>query len=207
MSKIKNIVFDFGGVLIDWNPRYLYRSYFGGDEEKMEWFLQNICTYAWNIQMDGGKPFSEGVAELTAQHPEWAEAIKVYHTRWAEMIGGEVEGTASLLRRLKEVGYHVYGLTNWSMETYPMIRDSYEVFSLFEGVVVSGEECLLKPDEKIYRCLLERYSLKAEESVFLDDNADNVAGAEAVGMEAIRFENAAQAEQELKARFNIDLSK
>ena len=205
MSKIKNIVFDFGGVLIDWNPRYLYRSYFAGDEERMEWFLQNVCTYPWNIQMDGGKPFAEGVAELTAQHPEWAEAIGVYHTRWAEMIGGEVEGTASLIKRLKAAGYRVFGLTNWSMETYPLIRDNYEVFSLFEGVVVSGEEHLLKPDEKIYRCLLERYSLEAAESVFLDDNADNVAGAEAVGMEAVRFVDAQQAEAELKNRFGIEL--
>ena len=205
MSKIKNIVFDFGGVLIDWNPRYLYRSYFGCDEERMEWFLQNVCTYPWNIQMDGGKPFAEGVAELTAQHPEWAEAIGVYHTRWAEMIGGEVEGTASLIKRLKAAGYRVFGLTNWSMETYPLIRDNYEVFSLFEGVVVSGEEHLLKPDEKIYSCLLERYSLEAAESVFLDDNADNVAGAEAVGMEAVRFVDAQQAEAELKSRFGIEL--
>ena len=205
MSKIKNIVFDFGGVLIDWNPRYLYRSYFAGDEERMEWFLQNVCTYPWNIQMDGGKPFAEGVAELTAQHPEWAEAIGVYHTRWAEMIGGEVDGTASLIKRLKAAGYRVFGLTNWSMETYPLIRDNYEVFSLFEGVVVSGEEHLLKPDEKIYRCLLERYSLEAAESVFLDDNADNVAGAEAVGMEAVRFVDAQQAEAELKSRFGIEL--
>ena len=205
MSKIKNIVFDFGGVLIDWNPRYLYRSYFAGDEERMEWFLQNVCTYPWNIQMDGGKPFAEGVAELTALHPEWAEAIGVYHTRWAEMIGGEVEGTASLIKRLKAAGYRVFGMTNWSMETYPLIRDNYEVFSLFEGVVVSGEEHLLKPDEKIYRCLLERYSLEAAESVFLDDNADNVAGAEAVGMEAVRFVDAQQAEAELKSRFGIEL--
>ena len=205
MSKIKNIVFDFGGVLIDWNPRYLYRSYFAGDEERMEWFLQNVCTYPWNIQMDGGKPFAEGVAELTALHPEWAEAIGVYHTRWAEMIGGEVEGTASLIKRLKAAGYRVFGLTNWSMETYPLIRDNYDVFSLFEGVVVSGEEHLLKPDEKIYRCLLERYSLEAAESVFLDDNADNVAGAEAVGMEAVRFVDAQQAEAELKSRFGIEL--
>lgn len=204
---IKNIVFDFGGVLVDWNPRYLYYPYFNGDEAQAEWFLANICTYTWNVQMDGGKPFSEGVAELTAQYPEWAEAIEVYHSRWNEMIGGEVEGTASLVRRLKEAGYRVYGLTNWSLETYPMIRDRYKVFSLFEGVVVSGAECLLKPDEKIYRCLLERYSLKAEESVFLDDNADNVAGAEAVGMAAIRFESATQAEQELRTRFNIELSK
>ena len=205
MSKIKNIVFDFGGVLIDWNPRYLYYPYFGGDEEQAEWFLKNICTYAWNIQMDGGKPFAEGVAELTAQYPEWAEAIGIYHTRWGEMIGGEVEGTAELVRRLKAAGYGVFGLTNWSMETYPMIRDRYEVFSLFDGIVVSGEEYLLKPDKAIYNCLLERYGLQSEESIFLDDNADNVAGAEAVGMKALSFESALQAEQELKECYGIEL--
>ena len=205
MSAIKNIVFDFGGVLIDWNPRYLYYPYFNGDKEQAEWFLKNICNYAWNIQMDGGKPFAEGVAELTALHPEWAEAIEAYHLRWGEMIGGEVEGTASLVRRLKAAGYGVYGLTNWSMETYPMIRDSYEVFSLFEGIVVSGEECLLKPDKASYECLLSRYGLRAEESLFLDDNADNVAGAEAVGMKAIRFESAAQAERDLKEIYGVEI--
>ena len=201
---IKNVVFDFGGVLVDWNPHHLYDGYFGS-EQQATWFLENICLYSWNLQMDGGKPFAEGVAELTMQHPEWAEAIGIYHTRWSEMIGGEIEGTAELVRRLKEAGYGVYGLTNWSMETYPIIRDRYEVFSLFDGVVVSGEEHLLKPDRRIYECLLDRYALKAEESVFLDDNADNVAGAEAVQMSAIRFENAMQAERELKTRFGIEI--
>ena len=202
---IKNIVFDFGGVLVDWNPRYLYYPYFNGDKEQAEWFLKNICTYAWNIQMDGGKPFAEGVAELSDKHPEWADAIGVYHTRWNEMIGGEVEGTASLVSRLKEAGYKIYGLTNWSMETYPTIRDRYTVFSLFDGIVVSGEEHLLKPDRKIYDCLLERYGLEAEESVFLDDNADNVAAAMSIGMGAVQFINAEQAEQELRERYNIEL--
>ena len=204
MSKIKNIVFDFGGVLIDWNPRYLYYPYFGGDKEQTEWFLKNICNFAWTIQMDGGKPVAEGVAELTAQYPEWAEAIEIYHTRWGEMIGGEVEGTADLVRRLKAAGYGVYGLTNWSMETFPMVRDKYEVFSLLEGIVVSAEEYLLTPDKAIYHCLLERYALKAEESIFIDDNADNVAGAEAVGMKALRFESAEQTERELRERFGIE---
>ena len=104
MTQIKNIVFDFGGVLVDWNPRYLYDKYFG-DPTQSQWFLDNICLYSWNLQMDGGKPFAEGVAELQAEHPEWAEAIGIYHTRWVEMMGGEVEGTASVLRGLKAAGY------------------------------------------------------------------------------------------------------
>ena len=199
---MKNIVFDFGGVLVDWNPHHLYDKYFGS-REKAEWFLNNICLYSWNLQMDGGKPFAEGVAELQAEHPEWSEAIAIYHTRWIEMMNGEIEGMASVIRRLKMAGYGVYGLTNWSAETFPMIRDTYPVFQEFDGIVVSGEEHLLKPDAAIYKCLLERYDLQAEESLFIDDNADNVVGARNVGMKAIRFTSAVELERELKDVFGL----
>lgn len=199
---MKNIVFDFGGVLVDWNPHHLYDKYFGS-REKAEWFLNNICLYSWNLQMDGGKPFAEGVAELQAEHPEWSEAIAIYHTRWIEMMNGEIEGMASVIRRLKMAGYGVYGLTNWSAETFPMVRDTYPVFQEFDGIVVSGEEHLLKPDAAIYKCLLERYDLQAEESLFIDDNADNVAGARNVGMKAIRFTSAVELERELKDVFGL----
>lgn len=188
---------------MDWNPRYLYDKYFG-DEQQSQWFLDNICLYSWNLQMDGGKPFAEGVAELQAEYPEWAEAIGIYHTRWVEMMGGEVEGTASVLRRLKEKGYGIYGLTNWSAETFPLIRDIYPVFGEFDGIVVSGEEHLLKPNVAIYHCLLERYNLQPEESIFIDDNADNVAAAKAVGMESVRFADAATLVQQL-AEYGIEL--
>lgn len=204
MTQIKNIVFDFGGVLVDWNPRYLYDKYFG-DAEQSQWFLDNICLYSWNLQMDGGKPFAEGVKELQAEHPEWAEAIAIYHTRWVEMMGGEVAGTADVLRSAKAAGYKIYGLTNWSAETFPMIRDTYPVFQEFDGIVVSGDEHLLKPDAAIYRCLLERYALRAEESLFIDDNRDNVAAAKAIGMEAVRFENAEQLVQVLEQQFGIKI--
>ena len=199
---MKNIVFDFGGVLVDWNPHHLYDKYFGS-REKAEWFLNNICLYSWNLQMDGGKPFAEGVAELQAEHPEWSEAIAIYHTRWIEMMNGEIEGMASVIRRLKAAGYGVYGLTNWSAETFPMIRDTYPVFQEFDGIVVSGEEHLLKPDAAIYKCLLERYALQAEESLFVDDNADNVVGARNVGMKAIQFTSAVELERELKDVFGL----
>lgn len=204
MTQIKNIVFDFGGVLVDWNPRYLYDKYFG-DAKQSQWFLDNICLYSWNLQMDGGKPFAEGVKELQAEHPEWAEAIAIYHTRWVEMMGGEVAGMADVLRSAKAAGYKIYGLTNWSAETFPMIRDTYPVFQEFDGIVVSGEEHLLKPDVAIYRCLLERYALRAEESLFIDDNRDNVAAARAIGMEAVRFENAEQLVQVLEQQFGIKI--
>lgn len=203
MKPLKNIIFDFGGVLVDWNPRYLYDKYFG-DEERSEWFLNNICLYSWNLQMDGGKPFAEGVSELQAQHPEWKEAIAIYHTRWVEMMGGEVEGTADLLRRLKAAGYKIYGLTNWSAETFPMIRDTYPVFGEFDGIVVSGEEHLLKPDAAIYRCLLDRYALIPAESIFIDDNEANVAAALDLGLEAHRFLSAAELERSLREDYGLE---
>lgn len=203
MKNIKNVVFDFGGVLVDWNPHHLYDKYFGS-EEKATWFLENICLYSWNLQMDKGKPFAEGIAELQAQHPEWAEAIGIYHSRWIEMMGGEVEGTGEVLRRLKTAGYKVYGLSNWSMETFPLVRDKYPIFNELEGRIVSGEEFMIKPDAEIYHCLLERYSLEAAECVFVDDNADNVVGARNVGMHAIQFKNAEQLEQELKEKYGLE---
>ena len=200
---IKNIVFDYGGVLVDWNPRYLYDRYFG-DEQKSQWFLDNICLYSWNIQMDGGKPFAEGVAELQAKYPEWTEAIAIYHSRWIEMMAGQLEDTVAILRRLKAAGYKIYGLTNWSAETFPLIRDTYSVFSEFDGMVVSGEEHLLKPDAVIYRTLLERYQLNAAESLFIDDNADNVKGAQAVGMESVRFVSAEALEHDLRELYGLE---
>ncbi|MBQ2032855.1 MAG: HAD family phosphatase [Alistipes sp.] len=199
---MKNIVFDFGGVLVDWNPHHLYDKYFGS-VEKAEWFLNNICLYSWNIQMDGGKPFAEGVAELQAEYPEWSEAIAIYHTRWIEMMGGEVEGMADIVKRLKVAGYGVYGLTNWSSETFPLVKDKYAIFKQLDGMVVSGEEHLLKPDAAIYKCLLERYNLQAEESLFVDDNADNVTGARNVGMKAVRFTSVAELERELKDVYGL----
>lgn len=199
---MKNIVFDYGAVLVDWNPHHLYDKYFGS-VEKAEWFLNNICLYSWNIQMDGGKPFAEGVAELQAQYPEWSEAIAIYHTRWIEMMGGEIEGMSSLVQRLKAAGYRVFGLTNWSSETFPLVRDKYPIFSLMEGMVVSGEEHLLKPSAAIYNCLLERYGLQAEESLFVDDNLANVEGARAVGMQGVQFISAEELERTLKEEYGL----
>ena len=203
MANIKNVVFDFGGVLVDWNPHHLYDKYFGS-VEKATWFLENICRYSWNLQMDKGKPFVEGVAELQAIYPEWSEAIGIYHTRWIEMMGGEVEGTPDLLRRLKAAGYRVFGLSNWSMETFPLVRDEFPIFKELEGKVISGEELMVKPEPEIYHCLFERYSLVPEESIFIDDNADNVAASIREGMPAIRFVGAKELERELKEVYGLE---
>lgn len=193
---IRNIIFDFGAVLVDWNPHYVYDPYFG-DPEKATWFIENICTAAWNKELDGGKPFSQGVAELSAQYPEWAPEIELYHRNWKKMMGGAIPGMYDLVADLKQAGYGIYGLTNWASETFYTIVDDYPVFSLLDGMVVSGDVRLLKPDAAIFNCLLDKYGLKAEESVFIDDNAENVDGAIAAGLSAIRFTGAAALREEL----------
>jgi len=195
---IKNIIFDFGGVLIDWNPLHLYNRYFLGDEAKARWFIDNICTMEWNVQMDAGKPFTDGIRELTALHPEWADAIAAYRARWQEMIGGPIPGMTDVVHKLKDAGYHVFGLSNWSWETLSTIIDDYPVIKELEGVVISGLEYVIKPQPEIYRLLLERYRLKADECVFIDDNLANVQGAEAVGIHGLLFAGPEMLKEEFK---------
>ena len=194
---IRNIIFDFGGVLVDWNPRYVFVPWFG-DPDKAELFLSEICPYSWNSQVDAGRTTAEITEERVALFPAWEREIRMYYDRWIEMLHGEVPGMESLVREYKQRGYGIWGLTNWSRELFPLVRDRYPVFNLMDGIVVSGEERIIKPDERLYRILLDRYGLKAEESVFIDDNAANVAGAEAVGIRSIVFHDAEQLKAELK---------
>ncbi len=196
MKKIRNIVFDFGGVLLDWNPRYLYRDYFR-DEEAMEHFLANVCTGEWNTKQDGGRPFAEAVRTLQAEHPSHHDAIRLFFDRWEEMLKGEIPEGVALLRRLKAEGYNVYGLTNWSSETIHIAYRKYDFFHLFEGVVVSGEEKLLKPDKRLFQVLLDRYKLDASESVFIDDNPANVEAARELGFGGVLFDNIESVEKRL----------
>ena len=185
---MKNIILDFGAVLLDWNPHYVFDAYFCS-AEKADWFLKNICTGQWNAQMDAGKPFAEGVRELTALYPEWEEAIALYQKDWLKMIGEETPGMYELECELKARGYGLYGLTNWSMETFPLVWDR-RIFTILDGMVVSGAEGVVKPDPAIYRLLLERYSLTPGDCLFVDDNIANVLGARAVGIPAVQFTGA-----------------
>ena len=194
---IRNIIFDFGGVLIDWNPLHLYNNYFK-DNAKAKWFIDNICTMDWNVQMDAGKPFSQGIAELTAQYPEWADAIAAYRQRWIEMIGGPIPGMLEFIKKLKVAGFHVYGLSNWSWETLSTIIDDYPFFKELEGVIISGLEYVIKPNPEIYQLLLTRYNLKADECLFIDDNLTNVQGAENVGIHGLQFVGIEQLEKDLQ---------
>ena len=194
---IKNIIFDFGGVLLDWNPRYLYKDYFR-DGREMEHFLADVCTPERNSELDCGVPFVEWVKKYQAMYPEYSEAIALYHTGWPKMLGGLLPDGVALLRDMKSAGYGIYGLTNWSAET---IGYAYEAFGdlkpLFDGIIVSGEEKTLKPGPEIYRILLDRYSLRPEECVFLDDSRQNVDGAIAVGINGVLYDDIARVRSEL----------
>ena len=196
---MKNMVFDFGQVLVAWDPRRLYRRIFAAPEE-MEWFLTHVCTAQWNACQDAGRPFEEGIALLQKQYPAYAAQIADYYKRWPEMLGGEIAGMPALLKELKDKGYKLYGLSNWSAQTFPLARARYGVFDLLDGMVLSGREKVIKPQKEIYRILLARYGLQAPDCVFIDDSPANVAAAAEMGFEAIRFENAAVLRRQLQAR-------
>lgn len=194
MSKnINTIIFDLGGVLIDWNPMYVYTQVFKS-EEKAKWFLNNVCTLEWNEQHDGGLLIKDGERQLIAKFPEWKQEILTYYQRWDEMLKGPIEDTVELLLKLHEKQEHkLLALTNWSAETFPVARERYDFLQLFEGIVVSGEENMKKPDPAIYKLILDRYNCTAEECVFLDDNLRNIDAAAEMGINAIHFKDAASA--------------
>lgn len=195
---IRHLIFDFGAVLVDWDPRYLYVPYFG-DAAKADWFLTEICPYTWNTQADGGRTLREITDERVALFPEWEKEIRMYYDRWIDMMGGTLPGMEELVRDYKARGYGVWGLTNWSRETFPLVRHRYPVFDLLEGIVVSGEERIKKPDPVLYRILLERYGLPARECIFIDDNPVNAAGGEGLGIRGLVFQDAAQLRRDLDA--------
>ena len=196
MSKIKNIIFDFGGVLIDWNPEYLYKDEFESEFD-MKCFLENICTPEWNIQQDAGRPLAEATEILQKKHPEHKEMIGLYYGRWEEMLGGVIEDNVQVLHLLKDK-YPLYGLTNWSAETIPIAYSRYDFFNYLEGIVVSGDEKLIKPDSKLYKILLDRYNLKANESLFIDDNLQNIETAREMGFHTIHYTENIDLEKEVK---------
>lgn len=197
MNKANVVIFDFGGVLVDWNPHYLYDPYFGS-REKADWFLTHICNSAWNVQMDGGKPFEEGIAERVGEYPEWEKEIRMYRSEWLKMMGGQISGMQEVVEDLKANGYRLYGLTNWAADTFALVRHTYPVFDLLDGIVVSGEEKVAKPDPRIFRILLERYHITPSDAVFIDDNKPNTDAARALGLQTILFQSAEQIRRNFK---------
>ena len=184
-------------MLIDWNPRYLYRKLFAEDTTAMEEFLDAVCTLDWNLQQDAGRPWKEAVDDLSARYPEKAELIAAYDLNWDEMVAGPIPGTADLLWELKRRGTPVYCITNFSVDKLNRARERFEELNAFDGIVISGEVRLLKPDAAIYRRLLDQHDLRAEDTLFIDDVEQNVEGARAVGMHAVRFIDAATLRNDL----------
>jgi 2-haloacid dehalogenase len=199
-NRFTAVVFDIGGVLVDWNPRHLYRKIFDGDDAAMERFLADVCTPEWNATFDAGRPFAQGVAEMAREHPEQAAAIHVYYSRWFEMLGGEFTGTVEILRELRRAGVPVYALSNWSMETFAGTAERFPFLNDFDGILTSGEAGVGKPDPAIFREFLDRFGLTPGATVFIDDSSANVASARTFGIEAILFRDSAQVRGELISR-------
>jgi 2-haloacid dehalogenase len=188
---IRALVFDLGGVLLDWNPRYLYRKLFD-DEAEMERFLAEVCTLEWHAGHDRGVPYERSCAALAAKHPEFAELIWAWARRSEEMVAGPIDGTVDILRALRGNGVPCYALTNMERETYPGRRRRYPFMRWFDGTVVSAYENMSKPDPRIFELLLDRFGLKAAETAMIDDSAANLEAARAVGMQTVRFESPEQ---------------
>ena len=190
MAAIKNIVFDLGGVLVDWNPDYVYRKIFNNDEIRMRWFYQNICTPDWNEEQDAGRTLAEGTELLVKKFPEQADNIRAYYGRWEEMLGGPIEGTVRILEKLrKNKDLKLYALTNWSHETFPIALARYGFLNWFDGRLVSGEEKTRKPFKKIYELLVSKFSIEPSVSIYTDDNPRNLQPAADLGFHTIHFQS------------------
>jgi 2-haloacid dehalogenase len=194
---INTIIFDLGAVLIDWNPRYMYRTLFS-DETEMEKFLADITTSDWNEEQDAGRSLKEGTEELVKKFPQHEELIRAFYGRWDEMLGEAFHEVVELFKQLKEKGhYKIYALTNWSAETFPVALERFEFLHWFDGIVVSGTEKMRKPTPEFYHILLDRYQVKPEEALFIDDNYRNILAAEKLGIRCIHFTSAEGLEKEL----------
>jgi 2-haloacid dehalogenase len=199
MTDIKAVIFDYGGVLIDWNPYYLYRKVFTNDTEVAR-FLQEIHFNEWNYSFDQGYPMALGLTEMCRLYPEHAEMIRLFDERWLETLGMTFDANIALVREVKERGYAVYGLSNWSAEKFSLVRPRYPFFELFDDMVISGEVKIAKPDPRIFRLLLERNGLTAAECLYIDDSEDNYRAASQVGLQAIHYQSSGQLRRELQSR-------
>ncbi len=199
MSEAPVIIFDLGAVLIDWNPRHLYRKLFD-DEAAMEVFLRDVCSPAWNAEQDRGRTWQEAVDGLAAEHPDHRDLIHAYKDRWEEMLKGPIQGTVDILERLDGEGHELHALTNWSAETFPRARNRFGFLDRFRTILVSGEERLMKPDPAIFELMLKRIGHSAERCLFIDDSARNIETAASLGFDAIHFNGPEQLESELDRR-------
>jgi len=199
--KITTIIFDLGGVLIDWSPKYVYLKEFRGDRATMDWFLNHVCAWDWNVHQDAGYPLEKATEERIAMFPEYENLIKMYYGRWEEMLGFTHEGTLRILKQLVDnPDYRVLALTNWSGETFPIALKKFPWLQWFEGILVSGDEGTRKPFKKIYDLMLDRYAIKASEAIFIDDSIKNIEGSKVAGITGIHFTDAKTLAAQLRSR-------
>lgn len=192
MKTVETVIFDLGAVLIDWNPRHLYRKVFT-DTERMEWFLKDICSPDWNEEQDAGRTFEEATHLLIRQHPDLQNEILAYWHRWEEMLGDAIHGTVDILKEFKHSRkFRIYALTNWSAETFPIALRRFEFLHWFDGIVMSGKEKTRKPFPEFYQILFNRYHIDPAKAIFIDDNLRNIHAAEALGLPGIHFHSPEQ---------------
>ena len=191
------IVFDFGGVLINWDPRNLYRKIFHGDEEAMERFLEEIHFFEWNAHQDAGRPFSEAVAEHCERYPQYYDLIKAYDMRYEESLSGPIWENVQIVQSLKQAGYSVYGLSNWPEEKYRIVRPKYEFFTWFDDVIISGEVGMAKPDPRIFSLLVERIGRNPSDCLLVDDSKENIRLASEMGFQVILYQSNEQLKEQL----------
>lgn len=194
------IVFDLGNVLIGWDPRSLFNKIFENDQAKVDYFFEHVCTTEWNEKQDAGRLIADAVQERIALFPEYEPYIRAYYDRWIETITGPIEGTVEILSELKDSGYHLSALSNWSAETIPLVLDKYRFFSWFDELVISGRVGVKKPDQAIYRLLLHKINRSAEQCLFIDDSLKNITAADQLGFDTIHFTSPPQLRSELAKR-------
>jgi len=190
--QLKAIIFDFGNVLLEWNPRFVYQRYFPNDPEGIERFLQEVNFMEWNLLQDQGRPFAEGVAVLSKEFPHYSDLIQAYHDHWTDSLGDSLVGTVEILKELKQAGYPLYGLSNWSAETFPHARKKHDFFDLLDDMVISGEVGHVKPYPEIFQIMLDRIGRPAHECLFIDDVLANIEQAQRMGFETIHFQSPEQ---------------
>ena len=195
-AALTTVVFDLGGVLIDWDPRHLYRQLFD-DPAEMESFLTEVTNAEWNAHQDAGRPWAEAIDVLVAEHPERRELIEAFHRRWPEMLAGEIPGTVDVLADLRASGVRLVALSNWSAETFPLARERFEFLAWFEEIVLSGDVGVNKPDRRIFEHLAERFDIEPKATLFIDDSSANVDAAKSLGFRVVQFTDATALRLEL----------
>lgn len=190
MKHIDTIIFDLGGVLIDWNPEYVFLGVFNGDRQKMQWFFDTICTHDWNENQDAGYPIMQATDDLVTLFPDYEAEVRAFYGRWEEMLGGAIQGTVAILEKLIALKkYKIVALTNWSHETFPIALKRFEFLTWFDGILVSGVEKTRKPFDEIYHLMLKRFDIQAESAIFIDDNLRNIEAANKLKINSIHFKN------------------